>query len=50
LIVLKRLRPGEAVFDRIAPDVFDEPIHPERMRAYLRTPGHLMILYYEFKL
>jgi aminoglycoside 6'-N-acetyltransferase I len=42
---VKRLSPvDEAAFDRIAPDVFDEPIHPERMRAYLRTPGHLMVL------
>lgn len=44
-ITLERLSPGDqAVFDRIAPDVFDEPIHPERMRDYLRTPGHLMLL------
>jgi len=44
-ISLKRMSPGdEAVFDRIAVDVFDEPIHPERMAAYLRTPGHLMVL------
>jgi ribosomal protein S18 acetylase RimI-like enzyme len=44
-ITLKRLVPGdEALFDAIAPDVFDEPIHPERMRAYLREPGHLMLL------
>jgi ribosomal protein S18 acetylase RimI-like enzyme len=42
---VKRVGPGEeAIFDRIAPDVFDEPIHPERMRAYLRVPGHLMVL------
>jgi ribosomal protein S18 acetylase RimI-like enzyme len=42
---LKRVGPGdEALFGRIAPDVFDEPIHPERMRTYLRTPGHLMVL------
>jgi aminoglycoside 6'-N-acetyltransferase I len=42
---LKRMGPGdEAVFDAIAPDVFDEPIHPERMHAYLRTPGHLLVL------
>jgi ribosomal protein S18 acetylase RimI-like enzyme len=42
---LMRLAPGdEAVFERIAPDVFDEPIHPERMRTYLHTPGHLMVL------
>jgi aminoglycoside 6'-N-acetyltransferase I len=42
---MKRMQPGdEVVFDTIAPDVFDEPIHPERMRAYLRTPGHLLVL------
>ncbi|MDP1730179.1 MAG: hypothetical protein Q8L54_03180 [Devosia sp.] len=39
-VILKRMTLGdEAVFDRIAPDVFGEPIHPERMRAYLRTPA-----------
>jgi ribosomal protein S18 acetylase RimI-like enzyme len=44
-VQLKRMAPGEeTVFERIAPDVFDEPIHPERMAAYLRAPGHLMIL------
>jgi aminoglycoside 6'-N-acetyltransferase I len=44
-IVLKRLAAGdEAVFDRVAPDVFDEPIHPGRMHTYLRVPGHLMVL------
>jgi len=43
--ILKRLAPGdEALLERIAPDVFDEPIHPERMHAYLRAPGHLMVL------
>jgi ribosomal protein S18 acetylase RimI-like enzyme len=44
-ITLKRLAAGdEAVFDRVDPDVFDEPIHPERMHAYLREPGHFMVL------
>jgi aminoglycoside 6'-N-acetyltransferase I len=33
-----------ALFDRIADDVFDEPIEPERLRHYLDEPGHLMIL------
>jgi ribosomal protein S18 acetylase RimI-like enzyme len=42
---VKRVGPGdEALFQRIAPDVFDEPIHAERMPTYLRTPGHLMVL------
>lgn len=33
-----------ALFDRIADDVFDEPIVSERLRQYLAEPGHLMIL------
>jgi ribosomal protein S18 acetylase RimI-like enzyme len=42
---VKRMAPGdEAVFDRIAPDVFDEPIDPVRLHTYLRTSGHLMVL------
>ena len=44
-IDLKRMGPGdEQVLDRIAPDVFDEAIDAGRLRAYLRAPGHLMIL------
>ena len=34
----------EAVFERVADEVFDEPIDPARMAAYLREPGHHMIL------
>lgn len=45
---VRRMRPGdEPAFQRIAPDVFDEPIHPERLAAYLREPGHLMVLAFE---
>jgi ribosomal protein S18 acetylase RimI-like enzyme len=33
-----------ALLDRVAPEVFDEPIDPERLRAYLIEPGHLMVL------
>ena len=44
-ITLRRIAPGDAaVFDAIAIDVFDEPIHPDRLQAYLREPGHLMLL------
>jgi len=43
--ILKRLQPGdEAVFDRLDPDVFDEPVRPDRLRTYLRAPGHLMVV------
>ncbi len=32
------------LFDRVADEVFDAPIVPERLRQYLAEPGHLMIL------
>lgn len=42
------MRPGdEADFAEIAPDVFDEPIHPERLEAYLLEPGHLLLLAFD---
>jgi aminoglycoside 6'-N-acetyltransferase I len=42
---LKRMTSDhETVFEHIAPEVFDEPIHPERLRNYLRAPGHIMVL------
>lgn len=45
---LRRMQPGdEPLFATIAPDVFDEPIHPERLAAYLREPGHIMVLAFE---
>lgn len=47
-IELKRMHPGDELeFSEIAPDVFDEPIHPERLEAYLLEPGHLMILAFD---
>jgi aminoglycoside 6'-N-acetyltransferase I len=47
-IELKRMQPGDELdFTEIAPDVFDEPIHPERLEAYLLEPGHLMLLAFE---
>jgi aminoglycoside 6'-N-acetyltransferase I len=42
---LKRLSTcDEAIFARIAPDVFDEPVDAARLTAYLATAGHLMVL------
>ena len=32
------------LFDRIAEDVFDEPVDPARLAAYLAEPGHHMIV------
>ena len=47
-ITLKRMQPGDDLdFTEIAPDVFDEPIHPERLEAYLVEVGHLMLLAFE---
>lgn len=33
-----------SVLDRVAIDVFDEPVDPARVVAYLAAPGHLMVL------
>lgn len=32
------------LFERVAEDVFDEPVVPARLRAYLAAPGHLMLI------
>ncbi len=48
---LKRMMPGdESAFYSVAPDVFDEPIVPERLHAYLRESGHIMVLAFEGEL
>lgn len=45
---LKRIRHNHStLFENIAPDVFDEPIDPERLAAYLAEPGHLMVLAFD---
>jgi ribosomal protein S18 acetylase RimI-like enzyme len=47
-VTVRRMKPGdETLFQKIAPDVFDEPIHAERLLAYLREPGHIMVLAFE---
>ena len=44
-IEIRRLWSGDAaVLDRVAPDVFDAPVHPRRLAAYLAEPGHLMLV------
>jgi aminoglycoside 6'-N-acetyltransferase I len=41
----RRLRAGdETAFQWIAPEVFDAPVDPARLAAYLSEPGHLMVL------
>jgi aminoglycoside 6'-N-acetyltransferase I len=44
-IVIRRIDGSDAaLFARIAPDVFDEPVDADRLAAYLAEPGHLMVL------
>ncbi len=44
-IEIRRLGPGDAsILDRVAADVFDEPIHKKRLAAYLREPGHFLFV------
>lgn len=33
-----------ALLDRVADDVFDQPIHPDRARTFLAEPGHLLLV------
>ncbi len=40
-----RLRPDDAaLLDRVAEDVFDEPVRPDRVIAYLAEPSHIMLV------
>jgi ribosomal protein S18 acetylase RimI-like enzyme len=40
-----RLSPDNAgLLDRVAEDVFDEPVRPDRLAAYLAEPGHIMLV------
>jgi aminoglycoside 6'-N-acetyltransferase I len=42
---LRHVRPGdEALFDRVAPDVFDHPVERTQLAHYLATPGHHLIV------
>jgi ribosomal protein S18 acetylase RimI-like enzyme len=46
-VAVENRRVGQAdaaLFDQVAPGVFDAPIDPERLSAYLAAPGHLMIV------
>jgi ribosomal protein S18 acetylase RimI-like enzyme len=42
---IRRIGPDDAtLFDRVAPDVFDAPVDPQRLAAYLREPNHFMFV------
>lgn len=44
-VEIRRLHPGDdALVMRVANDVFDEPVRPNRLAAYLASPGHFMIV------
>ncbi|WFP77152.1 hypothetical protein [Mesorhizobium sp. WSM4906] len=39
-VEIRRLHPGnDALVMRMANDVFDEPVRPDRLAAYLASPG-----------
>jgi ribosomal protein S18 acetylase RimI-like enzyme len=42
---IRQVKPGDvALFDRVAEAVFDEPVDPVRLAAYLAEPGHHMLV------
>lgn len=44
-VEILRLGPGDAhVLDRVAPEVFDEPVRADRLAAYLAEPGHVLFV------
>ncbi|RWB28957.1 MAG: GNAT family N-acetyltransferase [Mesorhizobium sp.] len=44
-VEIVRLNPGDdAHVMRAAEEVFDEPVRPDRLAAYLREPAHFMII------
>ena len=44
-IEIKRIGASDAtVFAKVADEVFDEPVSPERLADYLGAPGHLMFV------
>ena len=44
-VEIRRLYAGDdALVKQIAEDVFDEPVRPDRLAAYLAAPGHFMIV------
>ena len=44
-VSIRRLEAGDdALVMPVAEDVFDEPVRPDRLAAYLRQPGHFMIV------
>ncbi len=42
--IIRLNRGNAAVLDRVAGEVFDEPIKPERVAAYVADPNHMMLV------
>lgn len=48
VITYRRMTPADApLLVNIAKDVFDEPVRPDRLAAYLKALGHLMVLAFD---
>jgi aminoglycoside 6'-N-acetyltransferase I len=44
-LAIRQVKSGdEALFDRVADDVFDVAVDRQRLAAYLASPGHLMLV------
>jgi aminoglycoside 6'-N-acetyltransferase I len=44
-VEIRRLTAADAgVFERVADEVFDEPVDVQRLAAYLAEPGHIMLV------
>ncbi|MEM6705855.1 MAG: GNAT family N-acetyltransferase [Acidobacteriota bacterium] len=44
-IRIQRITPNDvALFDNIAPEVYDEPVQPDRLEAYLAQPTNRLLL------
>lgn len=44
-VAIRLLGPGDArVLDRVAPEVFDEPVRADRAAEVLAEPGHLLLV------
>jgi aminoglycoside 6'-N-acetyltransferase I len=42
---IRRLGPGDShLLDRVAAEVFDDPVRPERLAAYLAEPNHVLFV------
>jgi aminoglycoside 6'-N-acetyltransferase I len=44
-VEIRRVGSADAsLFERVAEEVFDEPVDPDRLAAYLADPGHILLV------